>query len=435
MSERETSPPADASAEQQRVVVTGVGAVTPVGLDVPATWEALLAGRSGVGPISVFDTAGYAARIAAEVRGFDAAVACDLSPKDARRLDRFVLLGLAAAREAVADAGLPLPLPDGDRCGVYVGSGMGGLVTLSEQFDVLRRRGPDRVSPFLVPMMICDMASGQISISLGARGPNMAIVSACATGAHAIGEGAAAIRAGRADVILAGGAEAVITPIGVAGFAAARALSTRNDEPQRASRPFDRERDGFVMGEGAAVVVLERADLARRRGAAVYAEVAGYGASADAYHLTAPPESGEGAVRCMRQAMADAGIDPSAVDYLNAHGTSTPLNDRAETAAIKAAFGAAAGRLTISSTKGAMGHLLGAAGSVEAVVAIKAIECGAVPPTLNYEHPDPDCDLDYTPNRARRLTVRTAMTNSFGFGGHNATLLFRAVDGGRQAGA
>ncbi|HVG97349.1 MAG TPA: beta-ketoacyl-ACP synthase II [Chloroflexota bacterium] len=433
MSERDFSAQTAVPAGQQRVVVTGVGAVTPLGTDAPATWTALLEGRCGIGPIGAFDASGFSTRIAAEVRDFDPQAACDLSPKDARRLDRFVLLGLAAAREAVADAGLPLPLPDGDRCGVYVGSGMGGLVTLSEQFDVLRRRGPDRVSPFLVPMMICDMASGQISISLGARGPNMAIVSACATGAHAIGEATAAIRAGRADVILAGGAEAVITAIGIAGFAAARALSTRNDAPQRASRPFDRERDGFVMGEGAAVVVLEREDLARRRGARIYAEVAGYGASADAYHLTAPPESGEGAVRCMRQALAGAGLDPSELDYLNAHGTSTPLNDRAETAAIKAALGAAAGRLAISSTKGAMGHLLGAAGSVEAVVAIKAIECGIVPPTLNYEHPDPDCDLDYTPNRARRLAVRTAMTNSFGFGGHNAALLFRAVEDGRRA--
>jgi 3-oxoacyl-[acyl-carrier-protein] synthase II len=433
MSERDSAVQTAAGVGQQRIVVTGVGAVTPLGPDVPDTWTALLEGRCGISRIEAFDTGGFSTRIAAEVRDFDAPGACDLTPKDARRLDRFVLLGLAAAREAVADAGLPLPLPDGDRCGVYVGSGMGGLVTLSEQFDVLRRRGPDRVSPFLVPMMICDMASGQISISLGARGPNMAVVSACATGAHAIGEGAAAIRDGRADVILAGGAEAVITPIGIAGFAAARALSTRNDEPQRASRPFDRERDGFVMGEGAAVVVLEREDLARRRGARIYAEVAGYGASADAYHLTAPPESGEGAVRCMRQALAGAGLDPSGVDYLNAHGTSTPLNDRAETAAIKAAFGAAAGSLAISSTKGAMGHLLGAAGSVEAVVAIKAIESGVVPPTLNYEHPDPACDLDYTPNRAHRLAVRTAMTNSFGFGGHNATLLFRAVEDGRRA--
>ncbi len=311
MSERDFSAQTAAAAGQQRVVVTGVGAVTPLGTDAPATWTSLLEGRCGIGPIGAFDASGFSTRIAAEVRGFDPQAACDLSPKDARRLDRFVLLGLAAAREAVADAGLPLPLPDGDRCGVYVGSGMGGLVTLSEQFDVLRRRGPDRVSPFLVPMMICDMASGQISISLGARGPNMAIVSACATGAHAIGEAAAAIRAGRADVILAGGAEAVITAIGIAGFAAARALSTRNDEPQRASRPFDRERDGFVMGEGAAVVVLEREDLARRARRRIYAEVAGYGASADAYHLTAPPESGEGAVRCMRQALAGAGLDPS----------------------------------------------------------------------------------------------------------------------------
>lgn len=412
-----------------RVVVTGLGAVTPVGLDVASTWEALVEGQGAAGPITAFDATGFPSRIAAEVHGFDAPGACDLSPKDARRLDRFVLFGLAAAREAVADAGLPVPLPDGDRAGVYIGSGMGGLVTLGEQMETLRLRGPHRVSPFLVPMMICDMAAGQVSISLGARGPNLATVSACATGAHAIGEAAWAIRAGRADVMLAGGSEAVITPIAMAGFAAARALSTRNDDPRRASRPFDLERDGFVMGEGAAVLVLERADQARRRGARIYAEVAGYGASADAYHLTAPPEGGEGAVRCMRLALAGAGLRPEEVGYLNAHGTSTPLNDRSETAAIRAVFGESAARLPISSTKGAMGHLLGAAGSVEAVVAIKAIQEGLIPPTINYEHPDPDCDLDYTPNRARRTSVPSAMTNSFGFGGHNATLLFRAPDG------
>jgi 3-oxoacyl-[acyl-carrier-protein] synthase II len=422
MTERHPEP------DHRRVVVTGLGAVTPVGPDVPSTWASLVEGRTGIGPLTAFDASDFPTRIAAEVRGLDPVDASGLSPKDARRLDRFVLLGLAAAREAAGDAGLPTPLPNGDRTGVYIGSGMGGLVTLSEQFEVLRRRGPERVSPFLVPMMICDMAAGQVSISLGARGPNFAVVSACATGAHAIGEAAAAIKAGRADAMLAGGTEAVITPIGLAGFAAARTLSTRNDAPERASRPFDRDRDGFVMGEGAAVVVLERADLARRRGARVYAEVAGYGASADAHHLTAPLEDGGGAERCMRQAMAEAGLGPEEVDYLNAHGTSTPLNDRAETAAIWAAFGPAARGLAISSTKGAMGHLLGAAGSVEAVVAIKAIEEGLIPPTLNYEHPDPACDLDYTPNRARRLPVRTAMSNSFGFGGHNATLLFRAVD-------
>ncbi|MDQ3701183.1 MAG: beta-ketoacyl-ACP synthase II [Chloroflexota bacterium] len=416
---------ADPRADQHRVVVTGMGAVTPLGLDVPSTWTELVQGTSGIGPITAFDAGAYPARIAAEVKGFDI-TAMGVSPKDARRMDRFVQFGLAAAQEAVRDAGLTTPLDEGDRAGVYVGSGMGGLITLSEQLDVLRTRGPERVSPFLVPMMICDMASGQISITLRARGPNLSIVSACATGAHAIGEAAALIRLGRADVMIAGGTEAVITPIGVAGFAAARTLSTRNDDPSRASRPFERDRDGFVIGEGAGLLVLERASLARRRGARIYAEIAGYGSSADAHHLTAPPEGGEGAVRCMRQALEEAGLPPEQLDYLNAHGTSTPLNDRAETAAIRTALGPAAYRVAISSTKGMTGHLLGAAGALEAIVAVKAIGEGIVPPTVNYEHPDPDCDLDYTPNHARRLAVRTAMSNSFGFGGHNACLLFTA---------
>ncbi|HEX2035949.1 MAG TPA: beta-ketoacyl-ACP synthase II [Chloroflexota bacterium] len=416
----------DSQHDHDRVVVTGLGLVTPLGLDVPSSWQALLAGRSGIGAISAFDATGFASRIAGEVRGFDIA-RYGIEPKDARRMDRFVQFGLAAAFEAVRDAGLELPLTEGDRTGVYVGSGMGGLVTLTEQFEVLRRRGPERVSPFLVPMMICDMASGQISITLGARGPNLAIVSACATGAHAIGEAAALIQRGGADIMIAGGSEAVITPIGVAGFAAAKALSTRNDEPARASRPFDRERDGFVMGEGAGVVVLERASHARRRRARIYAELAGYGSSADAYHLTSPPEGGEGAVRCMRQALQQARLDPESLDYLNAHGTSTPLNDRTETAAIHAALGHHARRMAVSSTKSMTGHLLGAAGGVEAVVSVLAIEHGVIPPTINYEHPDPACDLDYTPNSARERPVRTAMSNSFGFGGHNATLLFRAL--------
>jgi 3-oxoacyl-[acyl-carrier-protein] synthase II len=317
-----------------------------------------------------------------------------------------------------------VPVPEGERTGVYVGSGMGGLATLSQQYDVLRERGPGRVSPLLVPMLIADMASGQVSITLGAQGPNLGIVSACATGAHAIGEAAELIRRGGADVMIAGGAEAVITPIAMAGFAAARALTTRNDAPETASRPFDRRRDGFVMGEGAGVLVLEDEAHARRRGARVYAELAGYGSSADAYHLTAPPEDGHGAVRCMRQALESAGLGPADVDYVNAHGTSTPLNDRAETAAIRTALGEHAYRVAISSTKSMIGHLLGAAGGVEAVISIKAIETGVIPPTINYEEPDPDCDLDYTPNHARRLPVRAAMSNSFGFGGHNATLLF-----------
>ncbi len=415
-------------AEAQRVVVTGLGMVTPLGLDVATSWARLVRGESAVGPITAFDASGFPSRIAAEIKEFDPAQH-GIDPKEARRMDRFVQLAVVAAREAVRDAGLPVPFQPAERAGVYIGSGMGGLITLSEQMEVLARRGPSRVSPFLVPMMICDMASGQVSIDLGAQGPNLGIVSACATGAHAIGEAAEAIRRGVVDVMIAGGTEAAITPIGIAGFAAARALSTRNEAPERASRPFDALRDGFVMGEGAGVLVLERLAHARRRGARIYAELVGYGSSADAYHPTAPPEDGYGAVRCMRQALEQAGLPPEAVDYLNAHGTSTPLNDRAETAAIKAVFGAAAHRVAISSTKSMIGHLLGAAGGVEAIIAIKAIEEGIIPPTINYEHPDPECDLDYTPNVARRRPVRVAMSNSFGFGGHNATLLFRSFDG------
>lgn len=423
------------SLDENAVVVTGLGLVTPLGLDVPASWAGLVAGRSGIGPITAFDAADFSCRVAGEVKGFDPGMA-GLDAKDARRMDRFVQLGLAAALEAVRDAGLPIPLDapagrgpcDPEQVGVYVGSGMGGLTSLSAQYEVLRQRGPGRVSPFLVPMLICDMAAGQISITLRARGPNLAVVSACATGAHAIGEAAEVIRRGRADVMVAGGTEAVITPIAVAAFASARTLTSRNDQPQRASRPFDRERDGFVMGEGAGVLVLERLGHALRRGARIYACLAGYGSSADAYHQTAPPDDGEGAVRCMRQALQQAGLDLSQLDYINAHGTSTPLNDRAETAAIKQVFGQSAPRVSISSTKSMMGHLLGAAGGVEAAICVKAIEMGIVPPTINYQYADPDCDLNYTPNEAQPRPVRSAMTNSFGFGGHNATLLFTAIE-------
>ena len=409
-------------------MITGLGMITPVGRDVVSSWDALVAGRSGIGPITAFDASGFPARIAAEVKGFDP-VAAGIDAREARRMDRFVQFGVAAALEAVRDAGLEVPVPHSERTGVYIGSGMGGLLTLSEQFDVLRERGPGRLSPFTIPMMLCDMASGVTSITLGARGPNLATVSACATGSHAIGEAAELIGRGGADVMIAGGAEAVITPIAVAGFAAARSLSTRNDDPARASRPFDAERDGFVMGEGAGVVVMERLSHARVRGARIYAALAGYGSSADAHHLTAPPDDGEGAVRCMRQALEQAGLQPEDLEYLNAHGTSTGHNDRAETAAVKQVFGDHAYRLAISSTKSMIGHLLGAAGGVEAVISIKAMQTGTIPPTINYEHPDPACDLNYTPNRAVRRPVRTAMSNSFGFGGHNATLLFRTIDG------
>ena len=419
----------DAERAADQVVVTGLGAITPLGLDAPSSWDALVAGQSGIGHITHFDPAGFPVQIAAQVKAFDPAAA-GIEPREARRMDRFVQFGLAAALEALRDAALlhdgKLPAELAERTGTYIGSGMGGLTTLSEQFDVLRDRGPGRLSPFTIPMLLCDMAAGVTSIAVGAKGPNLATVSACATGSHAIGEAAELIRRNAADVMIAGGAEAVIVPISIAGFAAARSLSTRNDCPGRASRPFDQQRDGFVMGEGAGVVVLERRAHAAARGARVYARVAGYGSSADAHHLTAPPDDGEGAVRCMTQALAQAGLAPHEIDYLNAHGTSTGHNDRAETAAIKRAFGDAARTLAISSTKSMIGHLLGAAGGVEAVISVMAIRSGVIPPTINYEHPDPECDLDYTPNRARRMPVRTAMSNSFGFGGHNATLLFAA---------
>jgi len=426
----------DAPTASDAVVVTGLGAITPLGHSAQDTWNALIDGHSGIGRITAFDPDGYPVQIAAEVKDFDPA-ASGIEPREARRMDRFVQFGLAAALEAARDADLIGGSPAGHECrlppalsertGVYIGSAMGGLITLSEQFEVLRQRGPGRLSPFTIPMLLCDMASGVTSITLGAKGPNLATVSACATGSHAIGEAAEVIRRGAADVMIAGGAEAVITPISIAGFAAARSLSTRNDCPEKASRPFDGERDGFVMGEGAGVVVLERRSHAQRRGARIYAALAGYGSSADAHHLTAPPDDGEGAVRCMTQALTQAGLDSGELDYLNAHGTSTGHNDRSETAAIKRAFGERAYSLAISSTKSMIGHLLGAAGGVEAIVAVKAIQTGIIPPTINYQHPDPECDLDYTPNHARRITVRSAMSNSFGFGGHNATLLFRAV--------
>ena len=408
-----------------RVVVTGFGMVTPLGLDTASSWEGLVAGRSGIGPVTAFDTAGFACRVAAEVKDFDVGIH-GIEPREARRMDRYIQFGLAAALEAVRDAGLSVPVPEPERTGVYIGSGMGGLITLTQQYDVLRERGPGRVSPLLVPMLIPDMASGQTSITLGAQGPNLGIVSACATGAHSIGEAAELIKRGGADVMVAGGAEAVITPIAMAGFSAVRALTTRNDDPPAASRPFDRDRDGFILGEGAGVLVLERLEYARSRGAHIYAELAGYGSSADAHHLTAPPEDGYGAVRCMRQAIESADLRPHDVDYVNAHGTSTPLNDKAETAALRTALGDHAFRVPVSSTKSMIGHSLGAAGGIEAVICVKAIQTGVIPPTINYQHSDPDCDLDYVPNAARKVSVRAAMSNSFGFGGHNAALLLTA---------
>lgn len=408
----------------ERVVVTGLGAITPVGNDVESTWTGLVAGRSGIGTIRAFDASPFSTRIAGEVKGFDPAAV--VGPKEARRMDRFVQLVIGATEEALCDAGLQINVENAERIGVLMGSGIGGIATLMEQAKVLDTRGPDRVSPFLVPMMIIDMVAGQTAIRTGAKGPNYAVVSACATSAHSIGEAFEVIRRGDADAMIAGGSEAPIIPIGLAGFTSMRALSTRNSEPQRASRPFDSERDGFVMAEGAAVLILESLTHASRRDARIYAELKGYGATADAYHITAPSEGGEGAARAMRIALQKAGLAPEEIDYINAHGTSTPINDRLETMAIRSVFGPRAYDLAVSSTKSMTGHLLGAAGAVEAVVCVKAITHSMLPPTINYEHPDPECDLDYVPNVAREKRVRAALSNSLGFGGHNATLLFTA---------
>jgi 3-oxoacyl-[acyl-carrier-protein] synthase II len=410
-----------------RVVVTGMGAVSPVGLDVQSTWESLLAGRCGVGPITLFDAADQEVTIAAEVKAFDPAVAMDR--KEVRRNDRFVQFAMAAAREALLSSGLEIGPDNRDHVGVIIGSGIGGIGTLSEQIQVLREKGPRRVSPFLVPMMIADMASGQVSIALGARGPNVCTVSACASGADAIGYAFDLIRRGDAVAMVTGGAEAAITPIGVAGFASARALSTRNADPSHASRPFDADRDGFVLGEGSGILVLENLEHAQARGATLLAELCGYGMTADAHHITQPAEGGEGGARAMRMALSQAGLCPDDIDYLNAHGTSTPMNDKFETEAIKSVFGEHAYQMPISSIKSMVGHLLGAAGALEACACVQAIRDGIIPPTINYENPDPDCDLDYTPNVARRLPVRAVLSNSFGFGGHNSALLFRELAG------
>ncbi|MFN8522579.1 MAG: beta-ketoacyl-ACP synthase II [Chloroflexota bacterium] len=410
-----------------RVVVTGMGAVTPIGLDVASTWDSMVRGKSGIGPITSFDASNLDTRIAAEVKGFDAATY--IPPKEARRMDRFVHFGVVAAMQAMQSAGIEPDTSPAHSMGVIAGSGIGGITTLGQQFEVLFNRGPDRISPFLVPMMIADMLAGQISISLRLRGPNFGVVSACATSGHAIGEGFATIRRGDCEALVVGGTEAAIVPIGLAAFGASRAISTRNDEPERASRPFDAERDGFVMAEGGGMLVIESLERATARGATIYAEILGYGATADAYHITAPPESGEGAARCMKLALDRAGLEPSQVDYINAHGTSTPLNDKAETQAIKTVFEDHAYSVPISSTKSVTGHMLGAGGVVEAIACIKAITEGVIPPTVNLEHPDPDCDLDYVPHVARQQQVNVALSNSLGFGGHNSTLVFGAFRG------
>lgn len=411
---------------RRRVVVTGMGVVTPIGTGTDRFWNAMMECRSGVGPIRSFDASRYPTRIAAEVLDFDPLDWMDR--KDAKRNDRFVQFAIAAARMALDDAGFRVTPQNADRVGVVIGSGIGGAITWEEQHKVLLTRGPDRVSPFFIPMLIINMASGVVSILTGARGPNTAPVTACATGAHAIGDAFRVIQRGDADVMIAGGTEAAITELSIAGFCAMKAMSTRNDEPQRAVRPFDAQRDGFVMGEGAGVVVLEALEHALARDARVYCELVGYGMSADAYHITMPDPEGQGAALAMKRCLEDAGLRPEEVDYINAHGTSTPYNDKYETLAIKRVFGDHAYRLAVSSTKSMTAHLLGAAGSVELITCVLAIHHGVLPPTINYEVPDPDCDLDYVPNRPRPQDVRVALSNAFGFGGHNATLAVRRFE-------
>ena len=406
----------------RRVVITGMGAITPLGHDLPTTWEAIIAGRSGVTQITKFDATGYRTTIAAEVKGFKATD--HFPPKEARRMDEFVQYALVASREAMRDAGLSPDDGIGERAAVIIGSGIGGINTTTQQTLTLAARGPGRISPFLIPMILPDTAAGMVAIEFGLKGPNMAITSACASGANAIGEAFEIVRRGAADVALCGGAEAGIVPIAVAGFSVMGALSERNDDPERASRPFDRERDGFVVGEGAAILVLEEREHARARSATIRAELVGYGATDDAYHIAAPDENGTGAIACMSLALAEAGLAPEQVDYINAHGTSTPLNDITETRAIKAVFGDHARRVPISSTKSMTGHLLGAAGALEAALSVRALETQRIPPTINLADPDPECDLDYVPHTARPASLQTVLSNSFGFGGHNACLLF-----------
>lgn len=406
-----------------RVVLTGIGIVSPLGLDVPSTWQGLVSGKSGVDYITLFDAESLDTKIAAEVKNFDPAQYLDR--KEVRHMERFVQFAAVTAMQAVEQARLNINASNAEEIGVIIGAGFGGLDILLEQFKVMEEKGPGRISPFLIPMMIADMAPGQVAISLGAKGPNFCTTSSCASGADAIGVSFETIRRGDAQAMIAGGTEAQIIPITIAGFNAARALSTRNDEPQKASRPFDAERDGFVIGEGSAILILESLPFAIKRGAPILAEIVGYGATGDAYHITQPAEGGEGGVRAMRMALRKAGLEPGEIDYINAHGTSTPLNDKHETMAIKTTFGNNAYRIPVSSTKSMIGHLLGAAGAIEAAICVLAIEHGIIPPTINLTNPDPECDLDYVPNVARQAKVDTALTNSFGFGGHNSTLIFR----------
>jgi 3-oxoacyl-[acyl-carrier-protein] synthase II len=412
----------------RRVVVTGLGVVTPLGHQLDVFWSKLISGQCGIDRITAFDPTPFATQVAGEVKHFDPLPAFP-SPKEVRRTDRYSQFGIFAGHQALLDSGLDLDRENRDEIGVIIGSGIGGLSTTTEQLKILFERGPGRLSPFMIPMLIGNMASGTFSIYKDLRGPNFATCSACATANHAIGEAWRSIKMGDAQAMFAGGAEATIVPIGIGGFCAMRAMSTRNDDPQRASRPFDKERDGFVMGEGAGVIVLEELEHAKKRGAKIYCEIVGYGNTADAHHLTAPAPGGEGAARCMKMALRQAGLNPGDVSYINAHGTSTPQGDVCETQAIKTVFGSYAKKVAVSSTKGATGHMLGAAGAVEMTVCALAIKHGVVPPTINLQVPDPECDLDYVPNTARELKVNVIINNSFGFGGHNASIAARKFTG------
>jgi len=406
---------------RKRVVVTGLGCVSPVGNNVKDTWQALLSGKSGAAPITAFDASAHKTRFAAEVKGFDPVAL--FGTRDARKMDRFTQLATAAALEAIAQSGLTIDESNRDRVGILIGTGIGGILTLVEQYEVLRQRGPERVSPFLIPMMISDGAAGNIAIRVGARGANMSLATACASGTNALGEAAEMIRRGAADVMIAGSSEAAISAIAMAGMNAMTALSTRNDDPEKASRPFDKNRDGFVMAEGAGILILESLEYAQARGANILCEFTGYGTTDDAHHISAPAEDGAGAANSMRLAIKDAGLNLEDIDYINAHGTSTYMNDKSETSAIKTVFGEQAYKIPVSSTKSMTGHLLGASGSLEAVISSMVLLDNILPPTINYETPDPICDLDYVPNQARKAEPRNVMSNSFGFGGHNATLV------------
>ena len=411
---------------KRRVVITGMGIVSPLGIGLDNNWQAICQGKSGIGPITKFDTTEYPAKIAGEVKNFDPELYID--KKDQKKMDVFIQYALAAGSMAIKQSGLIIDESNADRVGVLVGSGLGGLQTIEKYHTLLLQNGPKKVSPFFVPMLIVNLAPGQISIYFGCRGPNSSVVTACATGNHSIGEASRIIQRGDADAMIAGGVESTITPLAVAGFCALKALSTRNNEPEKASRPFEKNRDGFVMAEGAGILVLENLESAKQRGASIFAEVIGFGCNADAYHITAPSPGGEGAARCMQIAIDDADIKPGDIDYINAHGTSTPMNDLSETIAMKTVFKDHVKNLPVSSTKSMTGHLLGAAGGVEAIFSILSIKHGIIPPTINYDEPDPECDLDYVPNVARKKDVRIVMSNSFGFGGTNATLIFKTFE-------